>query len=434
MPDRTKAPELRKLERFRLPEPSTLLLEGGVPLVYLNQCTQEVIRLDLLFAQGYYHEPRLMLSPFTLAMTRRGGTASHTEDEIASMLDFMGASIECAVYTDRTVMTVYVLTRFLDEVLPMLLEMLTEPVFSQESLEQYRSERLQAFLVSEKRTTVQAANHFRRLLFSARHPAGRQIRQKDYETVTRQMIVDYFRKNFQIPHGAALMGVYAFGCVRQRELDIIRRHLGVLRAPSKARMRALDETILSHRVLPLGQESCRIRLPGSSQMSMRMGSQMVRRDHPDYNDLRFLVAVLGGSFSSRLMRSVREQKGYTYSIGAELTTYPDASLLTIGCDFDSRFLRPLKAEILHQMDMLCQEPVPQDELEMQRVYQIGSLCRECDSAFSIADMYLFMDGCRMGRDCYDKRVGDMLSVTSQRLLDLARTYFGKENLKVVLAG
>ena len=41
---------------------------------------------------------------------------------------------------------------------------------------------------------------------------------------------------------------------------------------------------------------------------------------PDYLSTRILTTVLGGYFGSRLMKNIREEKGYTYHIGADLIT------------------------------------------------------------------------------------------------------------------
>jgi predicted Zn-dependent peptidase len=44
----------------------------------------------------------------------------------------------------------------------------------------------------------------------------------------------------------------------------------------------------------------------------------LRRDHPDWHAAHAAAFALGGNFSSRLMRVVRDEQGLTYGIGASL--------------------------------------------------------------------------------------------------------------------
>ena len=60
-------------------------------------------------------------------------------------------------------------------------------------------------------------------------------------------------------------------------------------------------------------------MPAKQSVSLRMG-QVIDIDihHPDYMPLRLALDALGGSFSARLMRTVRDEDGLTYSVGSML--------------------------------------------------------------------------------------------------------------------
>ena len=51
--------------------------------------------------------------------------------------------------------------------------------------------------------------------------------------------------------------------------------------------------------------------------------------HEDYAYLRIVNTILGGYFGSRLMSNIREDKGYTYGIGSNITTLKNASFISI---------------------------------------------------------------------------------------------------------
>lgn len=76
-----------------------------------------------------------------------------------------------------------------------------------------------------------------------------------------------------------------------------------------------------------------------------------------------MVTLFGGYFGSRLMSNIREEKGYTYGIGAGIVSYPDSGILIISTEAANEYINPIITEVYREMDKLCNVPVPQEELE-----------------------------------------------------------------------
>ncbi len=57
-----------------------------------------------------------------------------------------------------------------------------------------------------------------------------------------------------------------------------------------------------------------------------MGCFVMDRHHPDFLKARVMVTLFGGYFGSRLMSNIREDKGYTYGIGAGIVSYPETGI------------------------------------------------------------------------------------------------------------
>lgn len=433
MLDRNIAPKIRPLDKFALPEVERITLDGGVQLLYLDHCSQPVTRLDLVFGVGYYHEDLALQAPFTINMLRHG-TGSLSEEEIARRLDFYGASIETTVYPNHTLVTMYSMNRFLGEMLPLLMDLLTDPTFEPEKLETYRQGRFQNFLVNSRRTSYRAQINFKKILCGNDHPLGQIVTAEDYRILKRDDIIRWFHQNYDTKSGNTCMGAYAFGSITPEVQDLLKRHLGCLRTPDQRRLGELQFGLERFGLYTTRNKRVMIEMRDCSQKSLRMGCLSVERHHKDYNDLNVLVTLFGGYFSSRLMKVVREEKGYTYGISAELAEYPDTGLLVIGCDFAPQYQEQLVEEVYHQMDLLKQNPCSEDELELLRNYLAGTLSRSCDSVFSLADMYMLLDTAQLPRDYYEQRLDALLRISPERLMNLARQYFCEENIKEVLAG
>ena len=56
--------------------------------------------------------------------------------------------------------------------------------------------------------------------------------------------------------------------------------------------------------------------PGSVQTELRIGHVGLPRRVPDFHAVQVMGAILGGLFNSRLQMNLREEKGYTYGVGA----------------------------------------------------------------------------------------------------------------------
>lgn len=79
---------------------------------------------------------------------------------------------------------------------------------------------------------------------------------------------------------------------------------------------------------------------------------MPDRMHEDFTDLKVMNTMLGGYFGSRLMKNVREDKGYTYGIGSGIVTYPGKSLLVISTETDNAYVEKVIEEVKNEVDRM----------------------------------------------------------------------------------
>jgi zinc protease len=86
--------------------------------------------------------------------------------------------------------------------------------------------------------------------------------------------------------------------------------------------------------------------PGAVQSQLAFGLTGPDQRSPDWADLLVAARVLGGGVSSRLSASLREDKGYTYSIYAGLGLFRRGSLFTIDAAVQADATAAAIAEIL----------------------------------------------------------------------------------------
>ena len=165
-----------------------------------------------------------------------------------------------------------------------------------------------------------------------------------------------------------------------------------------------------------------------------MGMLSLDRNHPDYLKLRVLVTLFGGYFGSRLMSNIREEKGYTYGISAGVMPYPGQGVLAVNAETANEFVEPLIAEVYHEIDRLQNDLVPAEELSMVQNYMSGEMCRSYESAFSLADAWIFVQISGLRDSYFTDALDAVKNVTPEEIRELAGKHLCKEKLKEVVSG
>jgi predicted Zn-dependent peptidase len=172
----------------------------------------------------------------------------------------------------------------------------------------------------------------------------------------------------------------------------------------------------------------------STQASVRVGRTLFNRNNPDYLPLRVLNEIFGGYFGSRLMKNIREEKGFTYGISSSLaSTYADGYWI-IGADVNKDVAQQTIDEIYKEMDILCKEPVPADELETVRNYMLGSFANSINTPFVLAERFKTVHFLGMSYDYYEQFIRTVQTISAEELLHIAQKHYKPELMTEVIVG
>jgi predicted Zn-dependent peptidase len=119
MLDRSLAPAIHEFENFTLPQTQVKPLANGAKVHYLANATQPVLRFEIVFPAGKWFEKVKGASYFTSKLLLEG-TKNKTAKQIADILDFYGASLECNQGFDYATLTLYCLSRHFTTLLPLV--------------------------------------------------------------------------------------------------------------------------------------------------------------------------------------------------------------------------------------------------------------------------------------------------------------------------
>lgn len=177
-----------------------------------------------------------------------------------------------------------------------------------------------------------------------------------------------------------------------------------------------------------------IEKPNALQTAIRIGTHLFNKTHSDYPDFLVLNTIIGDYFGSRLMRNIREDKGYTYGVGTVVSEMEKTGYFMIGTEVGKDVKDLALAEIKYELDKLKTKLVPNEELELVKNYMIGQLLKSADGPYSMMDLYLGVEHYNLDLEFYNKVIHSINSITPQRIKGLANKYLNWEDFTIVTAG
>lgn len=406
-----------------IPDTSTLVpVREGDNLYLFPFSGTELVKLDLLFEAGSaYQQHKLCASATAKLMTM--ATQAMDSASLAEFMDFRGIVFETNSEVHQTMLTFYFLRHYADELMPVVCDMVCCPRFDDGDFEVWRNRRRQEIMQQERKTSTMARRTFYEAIFGREHPLGGYATAADIDRLT----TDDIKAHHAAYYGLDKMTVVAAGNVEGLDLHWLTQGAS-----------SIDDKVIRN-ILPPPINSSgvgkNIVMPDATQTSLRVGRILpLAWDSMDYARFMLLTTVLGGYFGSRLMSNIREDKGYTYGIYARTQIYRGVIVFFITADVAGGMAQAALDEVNKELELLCKEPVADEELKLVKTVLAGDFLRSVDGIFEKSARY-----CDMLGTCVDERLTDNLrsalqDTTPAQLQELAQRFLNPSDMTVCLAG
>lgn len=425
MLDRSIQPFIREPEQLEVLSPERRVMPNGIPLYILNAGDNEVVRIDLLMEGGRWQQTQRLQALFTNRMLCEG-TRRYSAAAIAEKLDYYGAWLELSSSSEYAYITLYSLNKYLPETLDIFESIVKEPLFPEKELGVIVDNNIQQFLVNSSKVDFLAHRTLINAVYGDKHPCGQLVQEEDYHLINPSVLQSFYDRYYH----SGNCSIYLSGKVSE---DTIRRVEVIFGSEPFGKGFLRPEKSIYVPATSPGKRFFAERAD-AMQSAVRIGMISLDRRHPDYMKARVLVTLLGGYFGSRLMSNIREEKGYTYGISAGIMPYPDSGLFVINTETANEFVELLIKEVYHEIDRLQNDLVSNEELAMVRNYMLGDMCRSYESAFSLADAWIFIHTSGLSNSYVMDAVDAVKTVTPDEIRELASQHLCKETLKEVVSG
>jgi len=421
MLERSITPNFGKIENINLMEPKLAHLDNGIPVFSIDAGVQEVLKIELVFPAGTVTADKKLVAAASIGLLTEG-TSNRTSAEIAESVDFYGAYLQTHVTHDESSLELYTLNKHLKSTLETLAEVYADPIFPENELLTYQMSGKQEMMVSEEKVGHLGAKAFSAALFGAETPYGRSADVADYDNLSRAELVAFHQQHISknIKH------IIVAGKLTADTITELNRHFG--------QEKRKTEDTASIAATSAEQKTTHIVKEEAVQNSIRIGRVLFNRTHTDFVGMQILVTILGGYFGSRLMKNIREDKGYTYGIGAGMVSMRNAGYLSISTEVGADVCVAALNEIHLEIERLRKEPVPLNELELVRNYMMGSILKSVDGPFAIAIKWKTYLKYGLGKETHEELLHQIKTITPERLIKLANKYLQPEDLVQISAG
>lgn len=420
--NRTLAPAAQPVRSVALPTPEVRVLAGGNRLHVLRHKTLPVVQVQVVVRAGTWQQPASGLANLT-ARALAEGTRHHSAAQIAEHIATYGAFMEHSAGADRATLTLYCLSRHLSALLPLLGELLSEATYPDREVEAVKARYAQAVRVDREKVAFRATERFSRNLFGPEHPYCVEVDLERVAVTSADELRAFYAQRW------ALVGadILVAGDVSDALLEQLVAALPLQTAgpapllvgpPITATPVALDE----------------IRLEKSMQSAVRVGRLWPGPHHADVHPLFLLNKLLGGYFGSRLMKNIREDKGFTYGIHSSIQHREHASTLVIGADVNVESTAATFTEIHRELARLREELVPEDELEVVRQYSVGKFLSDTSTIFDQLSKYQFLILHGLSPDYYLALLRAIQETSAEELRTLANQYLAADALLELAVG
>ena len=422
MIDRTQAPEVHPFGNLVMPDEQVEKLSNGIIFHRFSGGDQPVCNLTLHLTGGMLEmgeaECKLLLAMLT------EGTATSTAEDIAEAIDFNGARFATQPQNHFCVVDMAVLTSRLDDVLPVLRDIIVNPVFPEERLEVARLKLKNSLLTMRHTPSAMASMGLIPLISGPENPLGKMLEDNDIDAVSSASLQSCHRRLLN----PGRTNAYLSGLLDDDTVASVRTLLESLPALGLG----YDFNYYPETPQPAGS-MVSTDMPSTLQSAIACGIPAVGRSHPDYIPLRYTVMALGGYFGSRLMSNIREEKGLTYGINAGLLGGLDGAHVYIGTLTDRSNTELVIEEIRKELADMAVNPPQGEELERFRTYAMTCLAELLDNPQSVMQYYGSRNLVGTPDNYFAEQLNVLKSLTPEVMSRISEKYLSPDSMRISLA-
>ena len=391
-------------------------LDNGVPVYSIHAGEQEVMQVELVYYAGNSYEDKIQVAASTNFMLKNG-TKKRTALQINEAFEYYGAYCNRACYSETAVVSLHTLSKHIKHLLPIMTDMVQNSIFPEDELEIFKKNSQQKLMVSLQKADFVANRMIDAYLFGEDHPYGKYSDVKDLKALNTQDLKAFYKKYYL----KGKLAIFVSGNLPSDIEPLLNEAFG------KLTVKPADYKVDIVKTNPAKKKKHVIHNDKNAvQGAIRLAAPFPNRHHPDFKKSIVLNTIFGGYFGSRLMRNIREEKGYTYGIHSYLQNHIQQSAWMISTEAGIDVCKATIDEVYKEMKILRDKKIKEDELNLVRNYMVGGILGDLDGPFQIMAKWKNIILNDTDEKYFYDSVKAIKETTAEELQELARTYLQPE--------
>jgi zinc protease len=418
------APPIAEPKPFKLPATETYSLPNGmmVTLVPYGVAPKVVVSLRVRAGEIAAGD-RAWLAAITAEMMKEGA-GGRSSGDIATAAAGMGGDLDVGAGMQTTSATMNVLSEYAPAAVSLVGDVVLRPNLPAGEFARVKAnlDRRLTQALAQPGTLADIA--LGRTVYGPNHPYGRIIPTK------AQL------------DGYTIADVKAF---RDGQFGAKRAHLYIAGRFDAAAVKAAvaktfggwaagpDPVALASPHKP-GPQVILIDRPGAPQATVRLSFDASLAGSAADIPQRVTNSLLGGAFSSRITRNIREDKGYTYSPYSDVDFSPGDALWGFNADITTDKTGPALGEVFKEIRRMQTEPVSAEESKGIRTYMAGLFAISNSTSGAVAGTLATRDILGLPANWTDTYVPAVLAVTPEQMMASAKADYPIAKATLVVVG
>jgi zinc protease len=420
--DRSIQPKPGPAPEFKIGEHKTFTLENGLKVIVVENHKSPRITYQLTVDVNPIYEKDAIGFVSMAGDLMRSGTNSKSKVEIDEAVDFIGADL----ITYRNRMYGMTLTKHKTAFLELMSDVLLNPSYPEEEIEKTKKQSI-AGLASSKTNAEFIANRVGQKLRNQQHPYGELETERTIEAITRDHLVQYYNTYYK-PNVSYLVivgdislkqakkdaekyfGSWERGDVPKQEYQFPNKNVG-----TRVALVHKDNAVQSY---------INITYP----VNLKIGDK-------DAISASIANNILGsGTFSSRLLTNLREDKGYTYGAYSRLSKNPLVGNFSAFAQVGTEVTDDAVNQFIIEMNRMKNEIVDEETLSLFKTILTGGFARSLEDPQTIARFAFNSIKYNLPEDYYQTYLEKIDGVTKEQIMAVAKKYIDINQAIIVVVG
>lgn len=428
--DRTKPPKSGKPKDMKFPGFFETKTPNGITVLVIEDSRLPLVTARFVFKTGasedyFYKNNKSGLSSITSELLTKG-TQDRSASEIADEVDFLGASIGSGCNYDATFVSSYSLKKHFSKIFDIITDIILNPSFKEEEIERIKLQRLNSLLAMSDDGEYLAEKVFNRKVYSD-YPYALPVdgETNSVKDILRSDISEHYKKIF---YPENLIVAFVGDITPDEALQELNENFSGWQNPQTRHNDFPESPSMQSGKVYL------IEKKGAVQSSIKAGHIGIKRNNPDFIPVNVMNTLLGGFFTSRINKNLREVNGYTYGARSQFHCCKHSGDFSVMTEVKTEITGNTLEEIIKELNDIKDKNVSSEELRDVKNYISGNFPMQLETPNEIATKAIGLKLYELEDDYYSTYIHKVNQLTKDDIRSAAEKYLHPDNLIISVAG